>query len=122
MALSGFGGLQLLYQTPKYHIDGLISFFDEADTTVSLGGRFFYHLRQSDKADISLGAGLGFSRVDDADIDVLHFEAVSQIRVFLAPEVAISATFGLALQTLDGDSVGLGTDLLGSAGITYFFF
>jgi hypothetical protein len=30
-------------------------------------------------------------------------------------------TMGVALQTLDGDVVGLGADLLGGAGVSYFF-
>lgn len=122
LALSGFGGLQIMYQTDRYHIDGLISFFDAADTTISVGGRFFYHARKSDRADFSLGAGIGLTHVNDADLDILHVEAVGQIRFFVVPAVAISATMGVALQTLDGDVVGLGADLLGGAGITYLFY
>ena len=122
LALSGFGGLQILYQTDGYHIDGLISFLDAADTTVTLGGRFFWHTHRSRRADFSLGAGLGLTHINDADLDILHVEAVGQIRFFATPAVAISATMGVALQTLDGDVVGLGSDLLGGAGITYLFY
>lgn len=121
LALSGFGGMQVIYEMPDYHVDGLISFFDEADTTITIGGRFFWKVRRSERADFSLGAGIGFSHINDADVDILHIEAVGQIRAFLAPAVALSASFGVALQTLDGDAVGLGANLLGGAGITYFF-
>jgi hypothetical protein len=121
LALSGFGGLQLVYQSERYHIDGLISFFDAADTTVSIGGRFFWHAHRSERADFSLGAGLGLTHINDADLTVLHVEAVGQVRFFVAPAVAISMTMGVALQTLDGDVVGLGNDLLGGAGFSYFF-
>ena len=122
LALSGFGGLQILYQKERYHLDALISFFDAADTTVSIGGRFFWHAHKSENADFSLGAGLGLTHINDADLDILHVEAVGQIRFFVAPAVAISATMGVALQSLDGDVVGLGTDLLGGAGISYLFY
>tara|TARA_R110002096_G_scaffold434832_1_gene658035 strand:- start:13638 stop:14114 length:477 start_codon:yes stop_codon:yes gene_type:complete len=122
LALSGFGGVQVVYNTDTFHIDGLVSFFDEVNTTISLGGRYFYHFNRSERADFSFGAGLGFTHINDVDIDVLHFEAVGQIRVFLTPAVVMSTTFGVALQSLDVDAVGLGTDLLGGTGISYLFY
>ena len=57
---------------------------------------------------------------DSSTVVALDFGA--QLRAFMVPNVAISASLGFTLLTGDADFVGITGDLLGSLGIHYFFF
>lgn len=120
-------GPSVTYQTPKFHIDGILSYGDnDAITTLGLGGRFYYELHSTQASDLSVGGGLGFLNVDfgdDSDTAIL-FEAGGKIRAFLAPSVAFNASVGLGYVSGFGeqDLILFGGQLLGTIGITYFFF
>ena len=121
--LSGPTGPTVVYQTPSFHVSGLLGFRDDGDDTdITLAGRFFYQVHAGELADFNVGGGVGIVHRDDgdnADQD-LHLEGGAKIRVFLAPNVALSSTLGLSLVP-DGESAFTG-QLQGTMGITYFFF
>ena len=120
-------GPAVTYQTPSFHIDGILSYGDnDALTTLGLGGRFYYELHSTQASDLSVGGGLGFLNVDfgdDSDTAIL-FEAGGKIRAFLAPSVAFNASVGLGYISGLGDQdlILFGGQLLGTIGISYFFF
>jgi hypothetical protein len=120
-------GPTVTYQTQQFHIDGILSYGDnDATTTLGLGGRFFYELHSTQASDLSVGGGLGFLNIDfgdDSDTAIL-FEAGGKIRAFLAPSVAFNASVGLGYISGFGeqDLILFGGQLLGTIGISYFFF
>jgi hypothetical protein len=125
--LSGPTGPTIVYQTPAFHIDGLLGFeHTQGDTTaILLAGRFYYQVHAGELSDFSIGGGVGMLNIDaDAGNNTdLHLEAGAKIRVFLAPNVALSSSLGLAMVFSDGaDFTGVVGDLQGTMGITYFFF
>jgi hypothetical protein len=119
-------GPSVVYQTPKFHIDGILAYGDVEDfTTLAIGGRFYYELHSTQASDLSIGGGLGLINIsvgDESDTS-FQFEAGGKIRAFLAPSVAINAALGLGYITGDNfDYVLFGGQLMGSVGLTYFFF
>lgn len=126
--IDGLGtGPQVVFQTPMFHIEGILTFIDDGDTDVGLGGRFWYALSQTGRSDFSVGGGLALlidgnadgMGNDDTDVE-LDFGA--QLRAFIVPNVALSATLGFGIVIQDGDDfIGLVGDLVGDVGITYFF-
>jgi len=123
--LSGPSGPTVVYQTPDFHLDGIIGVFDRATTTVLLAGRFYYRLHAGELSDFSLGGGLGLVNQDNpgGNENDLHLEAGAKIRVFLAPNVALSSSLGLAMVLDEGaDTAIIAGRLQGTMGITYFFF
>ena len=125
--IPALAGPTVTYQTPKFHIDGILAYADnDATTALGLGGRFFYELHSTQASDLSVGGGLGFLNVDfgdDSDTAIL-FEAGGKIRAFLAPSVAFNASVGLGYISGFGeqDLILFGGQLLGTIGISYFFF
>lgn len=126
--LSGPTGPAVVYQTPSFHVEGIVGFFDSSDAEgrrVLVAGRYFHQIHAGDLADLSLGAGLGLLNVevlDESDTDV-HVEVGAKIRAFLVPNVALGAQLGMAFVVRDGDDLfALTGDVIGSMGITYFFF
>jgi len=119
-------GPAVTYQTPKFHVDGILSYGDnDAITTLGLGGRFYYELHSTQASDLSVGGGLGFLNIDAGDESdtAILFEAGGKLRAFLAPSVAFNASLGLGyVSGLDRDLILFGGQLLGTIGITYFFF
>lgn len=126
--VDGLGtGPSVVFQTPMFHIEGILTFLDDGDTDVGLGGRFWYALSQTARSDFSVGGGLSLlidgnadmMGNDDTDVE-LDFGA--QLRAFVVPNVALSATLGFGIVVQDGDDfIGLVGDLVGDLGITYFF-
>jgi hypothetical protein len=125
--LAGPFGPTVVYDTGMFHIEGILGFQDtDAQTEFDIAGRFWYHISSSQAADFSLGGGLGVVSIDPAgegtegttDIEI---DAGAQVRAFIVPNVAISASLGLAILTGDADAVSLTGDVTGSAGIIYFF-
>lgn len=128
--LSGPSGPTVVYQAPTFHAEGIIGVFDRDETAVLLAGRFYYQVHAGELSDFSLGGGLGLLNIDrdagmgdrDSETDV-HIEAGAKIRVFLAPNVALSSSLGLALVLDDAnDTAIIAGRLQGTMGITYFFF
>ena len=54
----------------------------------------------------------------------IHLEGAAQIRAFVVPNIALSATAGLGvvLNKDNNNSATIGGQLGGSFGVTYFFF
>src|SRR5690242_15810320 len=60
--LSGIGGLSVNYDAGRFHAGGFLGYADPAggnNTTVNIGGRFFFHVATSALSDFSIGGGLG---------------------------------------------------------------
>ena len=125
--LSGPSGPTLVYQASSFHAEAIVGVYDRAETTILIAGRFYYQLHSGDLSDFSLGGGFGLVDIDrdnnrghDSD---LHLELGAKIRVFLAPNVALSSSLGLATVADDaGDTAIIAGRLQGTMGITYFFF
>lgn len=126
MLLPDSFGPAVIYDAGAFHIEGLFAFADDDETTrFDLGGRFWYHIHSAASADFSLGGGLGVVSIDPAgdgegttDIEI---DAGAQIRAFLVPNVAVSASLGLAILTGDGDFIAITGNPVGDAGIAYYF-
>jgi hypothetical protein len=121
----GLAGPSVVYQTPSFHVDGILSFASNGATAIGAGGRFFYELHSTQASDLSVGGGIGFLNIDtgpDSDTHI-QFEIGGKIRAFLAPSVAVNASVGFGfISTAADDPLFLTGQLLGSIGITYFFF
>jgi hypothetical protein len=129
--LSGIGGLSVNYDTGKFHVGGFIGFDDPSganNTTVDIGGRFFFHIASTAMSDFSVGGGLGIESAYDNPGNPmsnrhtdLFLEPSFQIRAFLASNVALSFTGGLSIGTIDASEVRITGDFTGSAGVHYYF-
>lgn len=122
-----FAGPTVVFQTPLFHIEGLVTFTDtDADgTDVGVAGRFWYALSQTERSDFSVGGGLGLL-IDDVpggdDQTDIELNLGAQIRAFIVPNVALSATLGFGVVSTDGDDfTGFIGDVTGAMGIVYFF-
>jgi hypothetical protein len=120
-------GPSVTFQTPMFHIEGILTFIDDGDADVGLGGRFWYALSQTARSDFSIGGGLALlidgnaDGMGDDDTDV-ELDLGAQLRAFIVPNVALSATLGFGILIQDGDDfIGLVGDLVGDLGISYFF-
>jgi len=97
--MGGVSGLSLAYDTGPWHIDSLIGYSGVNDTDVfAIGGRFWYHVKSSANADLSLGAGGSLRHTSPPgggnSADEVYIEAGLQIRVFLASAVSLSVSSG----------------------------
>ncbi len=141
--LGGLTGAAFVWDAGRFHIDilfGLQHFNEDGpDATVfGLGGRFFFVLHDMGSADFSLGGGVAVLQTDfgDASDTEIQLEAAAQIRVFLVPNVSLTASLGLVLLTANdldvgggpvlgggsGESaIGIGGQLMGGFGLIYFF-
>jgi len=128
--LSGIGGLSANYDAGKFHVGGFIGFFDPAgpnNTTVDIGGRFFFHIASTAMSDFSVGGGLGIQSTYDNQagnpnrVTNLFLEPSFQIRAFLASNVALSFTAGIEIGTVDASEVNITGNISGEAGIHYYF-
>ncbi len=130
--LSGLSGLSLNYDAGKFHAGGALYFADapgDNNTDVGLGGRFFWHLHSSPMSDFSVGANIGVLMTHNAalpgtdnGVTLMSLEPAVQIRAFVAGNVAISATAGIAIGLADADGFVLDGQVTGGAGIHYYFF
>jgi hypothetical protein len=131
--LTGIVGGTFVYDAEAFHIDALLGGSFAPDTsTLSVAGRFFFPLHRSQFADFSIGPGIGLQHVThDPDGDggegrtstnPIHLEGAAQIRAFIVPNIALSATAGLGVVVVkDNNSATIGGQLGGSFGVTYFF-
>jgi len=129
--LGGTTGLSFVYDPGAWHIDTLIGYSGVNDNdTFNIGGRFWYHVKSSTNADLSVGAGGSLSHNSPpgggGSSDAVFIEAGLLIRVFLAPSVGLSAGSGLAVGAADADGLYLGNGLntvglVYNAALHYFF-
>lgn len=127
--LSGIGGLSANYDAGQFHVGGFLGFFDPAgdnNTTVDIGGRFFWHIASSASADFSLGGSLGIQNAHAAgsgdSITNLFIEPSFQIRAFITPNVALSFTGGFEVGAADADEVNITGQAVVEGGVHYYFF
>ncbi len=123
-------GLSANYDLGNFHLGGFLGISDPAgadNTTLQLGARFFYHLHSSAMADFGIGGTLAYANVpdpgpDDEQDDYVYLVPGFQIRAFIASNVALSFSGGIALGLGDADGVVLDGGLTGTAGVHYYFF
>jgi hypothetical protein len=133
--MSGGGGLSVVYDAGLFHVGGMVGFDDPAganNTVFQLAGEFYYHVHHSAFADFGLGGSLGFDSVpvvapmgtNQRNTNVF-LEPGFQIRAFLSSNVALSATAGLVIGTVDASRVAITGQNFGAAGgvgIHYYFY
>jgi hypothetical protein len=144
--LAGISGATFVYDASAFHIVGLLGFQSvdrdpAADSSAfALGGEFLFHVSTTAQSDFSLGGGITIVEVNNApglgDETNIDLEGLAQIRAFIVPNVALSASLGLLIATandvtilgngaiVDGggkNSIGLGGQVVGNLGVTYFF-
>jgi len=127
--LNGFGGPSLNYDAGDFHVGGFLG-FDDPDgpdnTLFGVGARFYYHVHSTAMSDFGLGGTFSVIStpsgmpMDDRFTDVF-LEPGAQIRLFLASNVAISATAGIQIGVVDADGVAIRGQTIGG-GIHYYFF
>jgi hypothetical protein len=134
MLFGGPSGLSVAYDAGPWHIDTLLGLekLGGVRSTFNLGGRFWYHLHNTANADFSVGGGLGYrhSPAGAGSADSLYIELGAQLRAFLTSNVALSASLGLSIATVDAEGYGIGGQVFsgqepfGGAGIGlhYYFY
>jgi hypothetical protein len=133
LQISGVGGLSINYDAGKFHAGGFFGYFDPQganNSTVDVGGRFFFHIASTAMSDFSLGGSLGIENANDAGnpnnrhTDVF-IEPSFQIRAFIVPNVALSFTGGIVIGAADISELDLTSNtsgrVTGMAGIHYYF-
>ena len=125
----GVGGISANYDLGNFHLGGFLGISDPAgadNTSLQLGARFFYHLHSSAMADFGVGGTLAYANVPapvgNGKDDNVYLVPGLQIRAFIASNVALSFSSGIALGLGDADGVILDGGLTGSAGVHYYFF
>jgi hypothetical protein len=123
------GGVSANYDFGQFHLGGFFGVADPAganNTRVELGGRFYFHLHSSAMADFSVGGSLAYANESnpppqDNDNEV-YLTPGFQIRAFVASNVALSFSAGIALGLADVDGVVIDGQVTGAAGVHYYFF
>jgi hypothetical protein len=134
---TGIVGGAFVYDASVFHIDVLLGGnFDPDTSKVAVAGRLFFPLHTSQSADFSIGPGLGLERTTShpgappgapappsVSVNAVHLEGAVQIRAFIVPNVALSASAGVgAVFTNGNNSAVIAGQVGGVLGITYFFF
>jgi hypothetical protein len=126
--INGTGGASLNYDAGDFHVGGFLGFADgdgPDNTAIDLGARFYYHVHSTAMADFGVGGSLGIVSEDPpggGDKQTLVFiEPGIQVRLFLAANVAISASTGVVIGTADAGGVLFTGQTIG-AGLHYYFF
>lgn len=122
---TGASGASVVWDAGKWRLGGLLAVEVQGETDLFFGARFFYRMHQQGPADLSIGAGAGVFRNGNADVTDIHVEGAIQLRAFLNQAVAVGASLGAGFVATGGDGtddfLGIGGQLLGGAGIWYFF-
>jgi len=133
LQISGLGGLSVNYDAGKFHAGGFFGYFDAQgpnNSTVDVGGRFFFHIASTATSDFSLGGSLGIENANNANNPAtrhtdVFIEPSFQIRAFIVSNVALSFTGGIVIGAADISELDLTSNtsgrLTGMAGIHYYF-
>jgi hypothetical protein len=118
-------GLNLIFDGGRWHADAIMGVEGGDGTGLDLAARGWFHLHQSNAADLSLGGGLGIIYRDpDGPPDstnIVRIDVGAMIRAFITSNVAVSAFGGLGVSAGDGDGFALTGQPLGSLGLAYYF-
>ncbi|MDX2093642.1 MAG: hypothetical protein SFX73_37730 [Kofleriaceae bacterium] len=131
--VGNLGGPSINYDAGKFHVGGYLSLFDgdgADNTSIGLGGRFFYHVHSTAMSDFGVGSNIGFVNFDnplpldqDNSDTALFIEPGFQIRLFVASNVALSFNAGIVIGALDAPGgFALTGNVTGGAGVHYYFF
>lgn len=142
--IAGPGGASMNYDAGEFHVGGFLGFADsdgDDNTVFTVGGRFFYHVHSTADADFGVGGSLGIVSAPDNGPNndratLVYVEPGIQLRVFLAANVALSASTGIVLGVVDADGVAItgssgigavsvttaGVGFGGGVGLHYYFF
>ena len=96
----------------------------DEDFGVIAGASAHFVVHSTDSSDFSVGGGAGLLHlhVDGETDDALLLDGGVRIRLFLVPNVALTAGAGVAALFQEGsDVVTVGGRLIGNAGVVYFF-
>lgn len=130
--ISGLGGLSINYDAGKFHAGGFFGYYDPRgpnNSTVDVGGRFFFHLASTAAADFSLGGSVGIESSNDdpgnpnnsnRHTDVF-IEPSFQMRAFIVPNVALSFTGGIVIGAGDTSELDVTGNIVATGGIHYYF-
>jgi hypothetical protein len=123
----GMGGASLNYDAGKFHVGGFLGIVDPEgtnNTDFALGARFYYHVHSTATTDFGIGGNLGMISIDTGPDrnSLLFLEPGFQIRAFVATNVALSFTVGLAIGAVDAGGFALTGQATGGAGVHYYFF
>ena len=122
------GGVSANYDMGEFHLGGFLYVADPAgddNTDIGLGARFFYHVHSTAMADFGVGGSVGLffqGAPGDDDPMSVFIEPGFQIRAFVASNVALSFTGGLAIGAADAEGLLLSAQPTGTAGVHYYFF
>lgn len=121
------GGVSVNYDAGKFHAGGFLGIRDfggDDDTFISVGGRFYYHVHSTAMSDFGIGGDIGLLTFDPGDdrTTAWFINPGFQTRMFVASNVALSFTAGLAFSTGDADGFAVQGHPTGSAGVHYYFF
>jgi hypothetical protein len=134
--LSGLTGIQVVYDTRPFHVEGIFGFnsvntggpMDTRQTNFQFGARGWYHLHMGSNSDFSLGGGAGVIAVSGGGSPTaMLLEPGMLARVFLTANFALHVTAGVSMRF--GDEIGpttnpgfgLSSQFLGGFGFSYFF-
>lgn len=124
--ISGAGGISLNYDAGRFHVGGALSFEDAAgpdNAVFEIEGRFFFHVASTATTDFSVGGSIGIRNQDapGGSVTGLFLEPGFQIRAFIAQNVALSFTGAISIGAADASDVVINGDLVGTAGVHYYF-
>lgn len=125
--LSGLGGASVNYDAGDFHLGGFFGYADDInpdDNVLQVGGRFYYHVHSTAMADFGIGGGLGIISSEPPAGERLtgvFIEPGVQVRLFLAANVAVSASTGIMIGVADADGVLISGQTIGG-GLHYYFF
>ncbi len=127
--INGIGGGSVNYDAGDFHVGGFFGFADDdgPDNTLwDVGARFYYHVHSTAMSDFGVGGSFGILSFpggppDNDQQTGLFLEPGVQMRLFLASNVAISATTGISIGLVDADGVTINGQTI-TGGIHYYFF
>ena len=125
--LSGAGGASVNYDGGPWHAGAFFGFADRgrnSDADFVFGGQFYYHLHSTAMSDFGVGGSIGI--VSDGDAGprndqrdtLVYIEPGIQIRLFLASNVAFSASTGIVIGQGDADGVGITGSTIGGGTVS----
>lgn len=131
LTFSPGGAATLSYDLGNFRVDGLLYLLfvnndGGADSTAfAIGGRAFYKMHSSSKADFSVGGGLALGFLDTGPGNGsfrVALDGAFQIRVWMANNVALNASAGIGFAVGDNPFVfALSGQLTGAFGMIYYF-